>query len=148
MIEQKDIAITVTLISILAAVSWALGLVAAGDQIVPLWGLFSLGLIYGLVLFLTVETLYLLSSKWLAPTLRNNRVFAWAIDSVALAGSLLVSIAATLAYISTAGCLTLSQLPCQIWDSLGSLSAAILLTVFFVRRLGSIGIVAILTERL
>ena len=146
MIEQKDIAITVTLISILAAVSWALGLVAAGDQIVPLWGLFSLGLIYGLVLFLTVETLYLLSSKWLAPTVRNNRLFAWAIDSVALTGSLLVSIAATLAYITTAGCATLSQLPCQIWDSLSSLSAAIFLIVFFLSGLGTMGVVDTLSE--
>ena len=145
MLEQKDIAITVILVSILAAVSWGLGL-AAVDQIVPLWGLFSLGLVYGLVLFLTVETLYLLSSKWLAPTLRNNRLFAGAIDSVALTGSLLVSIAATLTYISTAGCLTLSQLPCQIWDSLGSLSAAIFLIVFFVSGLGTIGIVDIVSE--
>jgi len=145
MLEQKDIAITVILVSILAAVSWGLGL-AAVDQNVPLWGLFSLGLVYGLVLFLTVETLYLLSSKWLAPTLRNNRLFAGAIDSVALTGSLLVSIAATLTYISTAGCLTLSQLPCQIWDSLGSLSAAIFLIVFFVSGLGTIGIVDIVSE--
>jgi len=147
MVEQRDIAITVLLISILAAVSWIVGVVTLGDQLVSSWGLLSLGLIYGLVLFLAIETLYLLSSKWLAPSMRNNRLFVRAIDSVALTGSLLVALAATLGTITTVGCSTvLSQLPCQFWDSLSFLSAAILLIVFFVSGLGTMGLVDTITE--
>jgi len=139
MIEQRDIAVTVLLITILAAVTWAIGVAVVGDQIVQFWA-FSLGLVYGLVLFLAIETLYLLCSKWFAPSLRNNHLFVRAVDSVALSGSLVLALA------STVGCMYGPGLPCGVFDWLGNLSFSVLFVIFFISGLGTMGIVDTISE--
>lgn len=139
MVEQKDIAVTILLITILVAATWAVGVAVIGNQVVQLWA-FSLGLVYGLVLFLAIETLYLLCSKWFVPSLRKNRLFVHAVDSVALTGSLVVALASTL------GCMYGIELPCGIFGWLGNLSFAVLFIIFFISGLGTMGIVDTISE--
>jgi len=138
-IEQRDVAITVLIVSILAAVAWIVNTAVIGDQLVQVWG-FSLALVEGLILFFVIESFYLVLSRWLAPSLRSNRLFVRAVDASALTGALLISLS------STVGCMLSLDLSCSIQSGFNYLTFAVFFIVFFVSGLGAMGIVATLSD--
>jgi hypothetical protein len=138
---QRDIILVVLSISILAGIAWAVNAVDLPGQRVQVWA-FSLALIEALILFFTVEVLYLLSWKWLPIGLKRNQLFRRGVDIATLTGALLFSL------FSVTGCMVSIDLSCSVFRRLGDLVFATFFIAFFISGFGEMAIVDTISDTL
>jgi hypothetical protein len=138
-LAQRDIIYAVLIISALAGTAWAINVAVVFDQIVQVWA-FSLALIEALVLFFTIEVLYLLSWKRLPVVLKGNRIFRRAVDIATLGGALVFSLS------SVTGCMFSIYLSCSAFGWLGDLVFATFFVAFFISGLGEMSVVDTISD--